>query len=167
MKFFATFLITVCLLPTAQAAEPVPARLIGYYSNMRIVGADDPHFVSGYDITLYQHEAETVADVAVAIGSEEPAHATIKDLAYDPKKKLLTFTAEYSGGSTSSPVKGEPFREDLHVLIFSGVVRPQSISGKMGIKDFYCGQCRPVFKRVTLKRINEMGRTGDLQAIPQ
>jgi len=155
MKFLAAFLITVCLLPTAQAAEPAPERLIGHYSNMRIVGADDPHFVSGYDITLYQREAETVAVFAVAIGSEEPAHATIKDLAYDPKKKLLTFTAEYSSGSTPSPVKGEPFREDLNVLIFSGIVRQQSISGKMGIRDFYCDQCKPVFKRVTLKRFIE------------
>jgi hypothetical protein len=166
MKFFTAFLIAG-LLPTAHAVESVPARLIGYYSNMRTEGADDPHFVSGFDVVLYQRETETVGHVAVAIGSEEPARATIKDLAYDPKKKLLNFTAEYSSGSTSSPVKGESFREDLHVLIFSGVVRPQSISGKVGIKDFYCGQCRPVFKRVTLKRIIEMGRTGELQAIPQ
>jgi hypothetical protein len=167
MKFLATFLITVCLLPTSQAAEPAPERLIGNYSNMRIVGAEDPHFVSGYGIALYQRGAETVAVVGVAIGSEEPAHATIKDLAYDPKKNLLTFTAEYSSGSATNPVKGAPRREDLHVLIFSGVVRPQSISGKMGIKDFYCGQCRPVFERVKLKRIIEMGPTGALQAVPQ
>lgn len=166
MKFLTTFLITACLLPTAQAVEPASERLIGQYSNMRIVGADDPHFVSGYNITLYQREAETVADVAVAIGSEEPARATIKDLAYDPKKKLLTFTAEYSSGSATNPVKEAPRREALHVLIFNGVVRPQSISGKMGIKDFYCDQCRPVFKRVTLKRFIEIRHTRELPAIP-
>ena len=50
--FLATFLITVCLLPTAQAAEPATERLIGHY----------------------------------------------------PKKKLLTFTAEYSSGNTNNPV---------------------------------------------------------------
>ncbi|MES2114698.1 MAG: hypothetical protein V4578_06080 [Pseudomonadota bacterium] len=167
MKFIATFLIAACLLPTAHAVESVPARLIGYYSNMRAEGADDPHFVSGYDVVLYQREAETVGHVTVAIGSSEPARATIKDLAYDPKKKLLSFTAEYSSGLATNPVKGAPDREALQLLTFSGVVRPQSISGKVGIKDYYCGQCRPVFKRVTLKRINEMGRTGELQAIPR
>lgn len=167
MKFRATLLITVCLLPTAQAAQPAPEHLIGDYSNMRIVGADDPHFVSGYGITLYQRKAETVADVGVAIGSEEPAHATVKDLAYNPKKKLLTFTAEYSSGLTNNPVKGAPDREALQVLIFSGIVRPQSISGKMGIRDFYCTQCKPTFKHVILRRINDMGSTGKLQGFPE
>lgn len=155
MKFLATFLITVCFLPTAQAAEPATERLIGHYSNMRIVGPEDPHFVSGYGITLYQRGAETVASVGIAIGSEEPAHATIKDLAYDPKKKLLTFTAEYSSGSTNNSVKGAADREALHILTFRGVVRPQSISGKMGTKDFYCDQCKPVFEHVTLKKFND------------
>lgn len=44
---------------------------------------------------------------------------------------------------------------------------PQSISGKMDVKDFYCSKCKPVYKRVTLKRIEEMARTGKLQAYPQ
>ncbi|WFR77108.1 hypothetical protein P9875_15395 [Janthinobacterium rivuli] len=166
MKFFAAFLIAACLLPTAHAVVSVPARLIGYYSNMRTEGADDPHFVSGYDIVLYQRVAETIGHVAVAIGTSEPVRATIKEMTYDTKKKLLTFTAEYSSGLATNPVKGAPDREAVQVLIFSGVVRPQSISGKVGIKDFYCGPCRPVFKRVTLKRIVEMGRTGELRAIP-
>lgn len=167
MKFFATLLIAACLLPTARAVESVPARVIGYYSNMRTEGADDPHFVSGYDVVLYQREAETVGHVAVAIGASEPVGATIKNWTYDSKKKLLTFTAEYSSGLATNPVKGVPGREALQVLIFSGVVRPRSISGKMGIKDFYCGQCKPVFKHVTLKRISDMGGTGELQAIPR
>jgi hypothetical protein len=55
----------------------------------------------------------------------------------------------------------------LQVLTFSGVVRPQLISGKVGIKDFYCGQCRPVFKRVTLERIGEMGSPSEWQSIAQ
>jgi hypothetical protein len=155
MKLLATLLITVCHLPTAQAAEPVPERSLGSYSNMLIVGAEDPHFVSGYVITLDQHEAETVAHVGIGIGSEEPAHATIKHLAYDPKRKLLTFTAEYSSGSTNNPVKGAPNREALHILTFRGVIRPQSISGKMGTKVFYCDQCKPVFEHVTLQKFND------------
>ncbi|MCU6500886.1 hypothetical protein LPN04_24090 [Rugamonas sp. A1-17] len=167
MKFLATFLIAACLLPTARAVESVPARLIGYYSNMRVEGADDPHFVSGYNVALYQREAETIGQVMVAIGSPEPAPATIRNLTYDPKKKLLTFTAEYSNGLATNPVKGEPDREALQVLTFSGIVRPQSISGKVGVKDFYCAQCRPVFKRVTLKRISEMDSPGALQSIAQ
>lgn len=165
MKFFATILIISCLLATARAADSVPTRLIGYYSNMQAEGADDPHFISGYNISLFQRGAETFGHVGVAIGSSEPATATVKNLTYYPKKKLLTITAEYSSGLTDDPVKGAPDREALQVLTFSGVVRPQSISGKVGTKDFYCGQCRPVFKRVTLKRIREMGNPGDLQSV--
>jgi hypothetical protein len=167
MKFFVASLITACLLPMAHAADSVQARLIGYYSNMRVEGADDPHFVSGYDIVLYKHEAETVGHVAVAIGTSEPTRATIDNLQYDSKKKRLTFTAQYSAGLGTNPVKGAPDREALKVLTFSGTVRPKSLSGTVGIKDFYCSKCKPVFKRVMLKRIEEMGRTGELQAFPQ
>jgi hypothetical protein len=167
MKIFVTILFAACLLPSAQAAETQPTRLIGYYSNVQVEGTDDPHFISGYNIALYQREAETLAHVTVAIGGIEPAHATISELTYDPKKKLLTFSANYSAGNTTNPVKGAPRREALEVLTFSGVVRPQSILGKMGVKDFYCGKCAPVFTRVKLKRIKEMGRTGDLRDFPE
>ena len=167
MKPFATLLLAACLLPSARAAEPANTRLIGHYSNMKVEGADDPHFLSGYNIALYQRKAETLGHVAVAIGSPEPARATISNLTYDPKKKCLTFTAQYSAGLATNPVKGAPDREALKVLTFSGDVRPKSISGRMGVRDFYCSKCKPVFKRVTLKRIGEMGRTGELQAFPQ
>jgi len=167
MKPLAALLLAACLLPSARAAEPEQTRLIGYYSNMQIEGADDPHFLSGYNIALYQRKAETLSHVAVAIGSPEPVRATVSKLTYNPKKKCLTFTAQYSAGLSTNPVKGAPDREVLKVIIFSGVVRPQSISGKVGVRDFYCSKCKPVFKRVTLKRIEEMGRTGELQAFPQ
>ena len=167
MKTFAAFLLAACLVPSARAAEPVHTRLIGYYSNMKAEGADDPHFLSGYNIALYQHKAETLGHVSAAIGSPEPAHATVSTLTYDRKKKRLTFTARYSAGLDTNPVKGSPEREALKVLTFSGVVRAQSISGTVGVKDIYCSRCKPAFKRVTLKRIEEMGRTGQLQAFPQ
>lgn len=167
MKPFAILLLAACLLPSARAAEPMHTRLIGYYSNMHAEGADDPHFLSGYNIALYRREVETLGHVTVAIGSPEPARATVSKLTYDPRKKCLTFTAQYSAGLGTNPVKGAPDREALKVLTFSGVVRPRSISGKVGVKDFYCSKCKPVFKRVTLKRIEEMGRTGELQAFAQ
>ena len=167
MKPFATLLLAACLLPTARAAEPANTRLIGHYSNMKVEGADDPHFLSGYNIALYQRKAETLGHVAVAIGSPEPVRATVSKLTYNSKKKCLTFTAQYSAGLGTNPVKGAPDREALKVITFSGVVRPQSIAGKVGVRDFYCSKCKPVFKRVTLKRIEEMGRTGELQAFPQ
>ena len=167
MKLFATLLLAVWLLPSARAAESTERRMIGYYSNMRVDGGDDPHFLSGYNIALYQRDSETIGIVAVAIGSPEPVRATVSDLTYNPKKTSLTFTAQYSAGLGTNPIKGAPDREDLKVLTFSGVVRTQSISGRMVVRDFYCTECKPVFKRVTLKRIKEMGRTGELQAFPQ
>jgi hypothetical protein len=167
MKPIAAFVLAACLLPSAWAAEPVRTRLIGYYSNMHAVGADDPHFVSGFNIVLYQRKVETLGHVAVAIGSSEPAHATVSNLTYDPKKKYLTLTAQYSDGDETNPVKGAPRREALQVLTFRGVVRPESITGDVGVKDFYCSKSKPVFKRVRLKRIKEMGRTGELQDFPE
>ena len=166
MKIFAALLLAACLLPSARATEPVPTRLIGYYSNIQTEGPD-PHFISGYDIALYQRGAETLAYVIVAIGGIEPARATINMLTYDPKKKLLTFSARYSAGMTADPANPALDREAWEVLTFSGVVHPQSISGKMGVKDFYCGKCAPVFTRVKLKRNKEFGRTGDLQDFPE
>jgi len=167
VKILTTCLLAACVLPLTQAAEPVHTRLIGYYSNMQAEGADDPHFLAGYNIALYQDDAKTLGHVTVAIGSPEPTRATIDNLQYDSKKRRLTFTAQYSAGLGTNPVKGAPDREALKVLTFSGVVLPQSLSGTVGIKDFYCSKCKPVFKRITLPRIEEMGRTGELQAFPQ
>ena len=167
VKILTTFLLAVSFLPLTRAAEPVQTRFIGYYSNMSAEGVDDPHFLVGYNIALYQDDATTLGHVTVAIGSPEPTRATIDNLQYDSKKKRLTFTAQYSAGLGTNPVKGAPDREALKVLIFNGIVRPKSLSGTMGIKDFYCSKCKPVFKRVMLKRIEEMGRAGELQAFPQ
>jgi hypothetical protein len=167
MKPFAAFLLATCLLTSARAAEPVQTRLIGHYSNMRIEGADDPHFLSGYNISLYQRKAETLGHVAVAIGSPEPVSATISNLTYDPKKRYLTFTAQYSAGGEANPIKGAPDREAFKVLTFSGVVRERSITGMAGEKDFYCGKCKPVFKRVRLRRLEDAGRTGELEEPPE
>ena len=118
-------------------------------------------------LSLYQREGETLGYIMVAIGSPDPARATVGNLAYDPAKKCLTFTAHYSSGLGTNPVKGAPRRESFKVLSFSGAVRPQSISGTMGEKDFYCSKCKPIFKPVTLKRLKGMGRTGELQAFPE
>lgn len=167
MKPFAVLLLATSLLPSARAAEPVNTRLIGDYSNMQAEGADDPHFLSGYNITLYQRKSETLCHVSAAIGSPEPARATVSKLTYDSKRGGLTFIARYSAGLTANPVKGAPDREALQVMTFRGVVRPHSISGTVGVKDFYCNKCKPIFKRVTLKRIEEIGRTGELPPILQ
>lgn len=167
MKIFSALLLAFCLPLSAHASEAVPTRLIGYYSNIQAEGAEDPHFISGYNIALYQREAHTLAHVTVAVGSPEPARATISNLTYDPKKKSLAFTAKYSAGMRTNDIKGEPDREALKVLTFSGVVRPKSIAGRIGVKDFYCSKCKLVFKEVRLTRIEEMGRTGELQAFPQ
>lgn len=167
MKIFAA-LLALCLASSTWAAEnATQARLIGYYSNVQTEGSEDPHFISGYNITLYQRDAETIGQVMVAIGSPEPAPATVSKLTFNPKTKCLTFTAQYSAGLTTNPVKGAPDREAYKILTFSGVVQPKSISGKMGVKDFYCTKCRPVVQRVKLKRIEEMGRTGTLRTIPE
>lgn len=165
MKLLAA-IFAVSVATQAWAIEAAAqARLIGYYSNVRTEGNEDPHFISGYNITLYRRNAETIGRVAVAIGSPEPVRATIRQLAFNPATKRLTFTAEYSEGLSTNPIKGEPDREALQVLTFTGVVKPNSITGKMGVRDFYCSTCRPVVERVKLKRIAEMGRTGDLRTI--
>jgi hypothetical protein len=120
----------------------VDTGLIGYYSNMKVDGPDDPHFLSGYNIALYDREGETRANISVAIGSSETARATVSSLRYDPATKGLNFTARYSARLGSSPIKGAPDCEAFEMLFFRGVVRPESIFGKMGVKDFYCRASR-------------------------
>lgn len=167
MKKIFAFLLVVCIKLSALAGDSASTRLIGYYSDIRTEGTDDPHFISGYNIALYQRNAETLAHVMVAIGSPEPVRAAIESLAYNPKNKSLSFTAKYSAGLETNIVKAAPDRESFKELIFHGVVNSSSISGEVGVRNLNCTQCKLTLKRVTLTRIEEMGRTGDLQAFPQ
>jgi hypothetical protein len=166
MKKILALLLAACISLSASAEELVSTRLIGHYSNIQAEGNDDPHFVSGYTIALYERNNETLAHVMVAIGSPEPARATIKNLTHDPSNKFLTFTALYSAGLETNYIKAAPDREAFKELSFRGIVVPGLISGKM-VKDFYCSRCRPVITNVTLTRIEEMGRTGEAQPFPQ
>jgi hypothetical protein len=167
MKNFAVLLLVMFFFPFAWAVEPANTRLIGHYTNMKVEGSDDPYFLSGYNISLYQQEKETRAYIMVAVGSPDPTRATVSELAYDSGNRCLTFTAKYSSGLATNPLKGAPRRESFRVVFFRGVVRPESIKGTMGEKDFYCDECKPVFRSITLKRIKGSGRTGEMQAFPE
>jgi hypothetical protein len=167
MKTFTVLLLVMFFSPLALAVEPANTRLVGHYTNMKVEGSDDPHFLSGYNISLYQQPKETRAYIMVAIGSPDPTRATVSNLTYDPARRCLTFTAQYSSGLETNPLKGATRRESFKVVFFRGVVRPETIKGTMGEKDFYCTECKPVFRSVTLKRVKGSGRTGEMQAFPE
>jgi hypothetical protein len=163
MNFLVTLLAAI--LTSSAFAAAAQTRLIGYYTNMVTEGRDDPHFLSGYNIGLYSRGSRTLAHIGVAIGSPEPVTAAVKSVTYDPVTGQLMFSAEYSAGQAHSPGQGAP-REALRTLTFSGVVRPNSIEGTIGVRDFYCARCRTSYNRAKLKRIKHAGRTGELMEYP-
>ncbi|QYF95251.1 hypothetical protein KY495_08900 [Massilia sp. PAMC28688] len=164
MNFFVS-LLAVLLTSSAFAAEPAQTRLIGFYTNMVTEGKDDPHFLAGYNISLYSKGERTLVHIGVANGSTEPVSAAVKSVAYDPVTRRLKFCAVYSTGLEHGPGQGAP-REALRTLTFSGIVHPNSIKGTMAIRDVCCAGCRTSYSRAKLKRIKHAGRTGELIEYP-
>lgn len=136
---------------SAWAAAP-EVLLIGHYSNMVQSGSEAPHFVSGYDVDLYAKKHRAFGTIAVAIGSEEPAVADLKNVVFDEATKQLSFDAAYSDGRDYSKGTGPDGRESRKVLHFAGSVAVKRVAGVVTIRDADCGGCKQVTKKVALKR---------------
>lgn len=136
---------------SASAAAP-EVLLVGHYSNMVQSGSEAPHFVSGYDVDLYAKKHRAFGTIAVAIGSEEPAMAELKNVVFDEATRQLSFDAAYSDGRDYSKGTGPDGRESRKVLHFAGSVTVKSVAGVVKIRDADCGGCRQVTKKVELKR---------------
>ena len=135
----------------ACAAAP-EVVLIGHYSNMVQSRSEEPHFVSGYNVDLYAKKHRAFGTIAVAIGSEDPAVADLKNVVFDDATKQLSFDAAYSDGRDYSKGTGPDGRESRKVLHFAGSVAVMRVAGVVTIRDPDCGGCKPVMKKVVLKR---------------
>lgn len=136
---------------SAWAAAP-EVVLIGHYSNMVQSGSEAPHFVSGYNVDLYAKKHRAFGTIAVAIGSEDPAVADLKNVTFDEATKQLSFDAAYSDGRDYGKGTGPDGRASRKVLHFAGSVAVRSMAGVVTIRDADCGGCKPVMKKVVLKR---------------
>lgn len=165
MKWLAT-LVFLSSYTSAWAGDATQARLIGDYSNMQADGADDPHFISGYNVTLYKRNSITLAYVMVATGGPEPVRADIKQLDYDQKTHRLSFTAQYSHGRISNPVKGRPDYEDMKILTFRGLADEKKITGAMSTRTLDCSACKARSRHICLKRLKTDEDAGELVDIP-
>lgn len=148
-----TFFLLLFVHGTGNAQEQ--ARLLGNYTNMVVEGTEDPHFISGYNLDLYQKGNIVFGSISIATGSGEPVSAELTEVIYKAKKKELSFKAEYSGGWEISQKSGESGREQRTVLTFHGTITPASVSGKIGLRDGYCGKCQPRLQPISLKRTTE------------
>ena len=135
---------------------PVVARdkveLVGHYTNMVVSDGEDPHFESGYNLSLYRKTGAAFGTLAVAIGTEEPVTAKLQGVTYDIATKKLTFQAAYSEGIEFSKNTGPNGREGRTLLNFSGTVTPAGIAGQVTTRDGHCDTCKPKIRKVSLKK---------------
>jgi hypothetical protein len=147
--FVLFFLAGACLGGTGDVV------LIGHFSNQKVTHDADPHFLSGYGVSLYQSDDSFFGDIGVATGSPEPASGRLYDITYDPKTKKLEFKAKYSGGRRYNKLTGPGGRESRVLLIFSGTITGKALIGTMVVKDGYSPNDLGESIRVVMKRTKE------------
>lgn len=136
MKIIAILVSCFVFTCNVYAASP-DVVLVGHFSNIEVTHDDDPHFLSGYDLSLYRKGNVVFGNIGVGTGAPEPAHATLYDVTFDEQKKTLIFKAKYSGGWEYSKETGSAGREARVLLSFSGRISPKSVRGKFNKKDGY------------------------------
>ena len=139
-----------------QVSANDQVKLVGHYTNMVISQNDDPHFLSGYNVDLYTRNGVALANLGVAVGSQEPVWATIQEVVYEPRTTKLRFRAEYSSGWETSKKTGPQGRAARAVITFSGRVKMGKAVGTITRQDAYCDDCEPEHERITLEKTGDM-----------
>lgn len=111
--------------------------LLGHFSNQKITRDADPHYISGYSVSLYQSGQTYFGKIGVAVGSPEPVPGRLYDIKFDPASKKLNFKVKYSDGNVASKETGPAGRESRVQLTFSGKLTRKSLAGTVVLKDGY------------------------------
>ena len=136
MKIIA--ILVSCLVFTCNVyAAPPDVVLVGHFSNLEITHDEDPHFLSGYSLSLYRTGNVVFGNIHAGIGSSETVHGTLYDVTFDERKKTLFFKAKYSEGWESSKEIGIGGRASRVFLSFSGQIASNSLRGTFNKKDGY------------------------------
>lgn len=136
MKRLLLLLCIFFLTGTGRAA-PGDVHLIGNFSNQKVTHDADPHFISGYSVSLYRRGQMLFGDIGVAVGSPEPVSGRLYDIEFDPASKKLSFKAKYSDGREFSKETGREGRDSRVVLTFTGKVSRKSLAGVIVLQDGY------------------------------
>jgi hypothetical protein len=128
-----TFILSAgtCLAATGEVV------LLGHFSNLKVTHDADPHFLSGYSVSLYQSGETIFGDIGIATGAPEPASGRLYDIVLDPGTRKLAFKAKYSGGRRYSKSIGPGGRESRILLVFSGTLKAKELAGTMLVQDGY------------------------------
>ncbi len=130
----ASILFAIAMV--VNAAEPSPL-LVGHFSNLKISSGHDPHFVSGYRVSIYKSGSHYFGDVDVGVGAPEPTKGVLYDIKLAQATKKLSFKAKFSPGVEFRKGIGSGGREARALLVFSGKVDDRSLSGTMASVDGY------------------------------
>ncbi len=126
------FLLTLAGHSSAVLRQVV---LVGHFSNLEATEDEDPHTVSGYSVHLYREGQTLFGNIAVAVGSQEPAQGRLNNIIYDPRTGTLRFTAEYVSGWTYDKQSGPAGRQARETLTFSGKLSRLGLIGRVLVKD--------------------------------
>jgi hypothetical protein len=151
IRVIFTLSFSVVLSGTGLAAEKAPL-LIGSFSNMKISTSDDPHFISGYDVNIYQSDGKMFGDIAIGIGAPEPAKAVMYDIQFDPTNRKLSFKAKYSDGLEFQKDLPPEGRESRVLLHFTGNMSAASLVGTVQLNDGYSPSKTGTRERVVMKK---------------
>ena len=130
-------LLFVFSLAGKCGAAPEDVILLGHFSNQKVTHDADPHFISGYSVSLYRIDQNFFGDIGVAVGSAEPAGGQLYDIEFDPVSKKLSFKAKYSGGREFPKGLGPDGRNSRALLTFTGKLSRKSLAGTVVLQDGY------------------------------
>ncbi len=136
MNRILAILILFCVTGTCSA-ELGAVALLGHFSNQKISQDADPHFLSGYKVSLYQIDRTVFGNIAIAVGSPEPVKGRLYDIKFDPTTKGLSFKAKYSEGREYNKQTAAEGRESRVLLAFSGKITPKGLAGTVILQDGY------------------------------
>lgn len=154
MKLFIFSLFMLFSINSVLANES-RAISIGEYSNMIWDTGEDPHCLSGFNLSLYKFNKEIVGRISMANGSEEPATGVLYEIKYEPKHHYLSFKAKLSTGSESVPGTIGKDRPSKELLEFSGKITSNAVIGTIVQKDGYHLPEKGTSAKIKLKRINK------------
>lgn len=131
LLFFAFFL----MCQSGTASDDVV--LLGHFSNQKVTQDADPHFISGYSVSLYQSDQIFFGDIGVAVGSSEPVSGQLYDIEFDPGTKKLSFKVKYSDGREFPKEMGREGRDSRVLLTFAGKLSRKALAGTVVLQDGY------------------------------
>lgn len=132
-------------LALPQAANKI--RVLGNFSNVKHVGADDAF---GYSLQLWKEGDRIFGLFAVYTGAPaDPPVGILKDVQFDPHTRRLSFSARLSTGVMYTGPDSSVASRDR--FSFRGVLTAREVTGILMQADELVPQNRPTSRRIRLR----------------